>query len=263
MNSLYVVKNPAVSVSKYYCTEDEWREYTGFTDQVDFPSNEVITHLENATEQLKKDAFFMVRWELVTKDSEGRYFTARKFWANRYGVNTKETEIVHGTVTKYDLQPYEVDRVGSFSASLALYTSQINQILYPIPNGAVTEIDPLNCWFKLSSDYPTASRQVVVTYWVVGKPLDELSYELKMACMEKTTILALQKLKTKRLKLGTVSYTLGKQTVTRDETIFDAMVKQHIDEYDKWVRWFKAFIGRKARIGRAETFPKTRYINRY
>ena len=37
LKSSAVIKNPISSVSNYYCTETQWREFTGFTNQNDFP----------------------------------------------------------------------------------------------------------------------------------------------------------------------------------------------------------------------------------
>ena len=263
LKSSAVIKNPISSVSNYYCTETQWREFTGFTNQNDFPSNEMETHLENATEQVKKDGFYMVRWELATRDSEGRYFTGRKYWANRYGRDNTDMSLIAGTVQKYDIEIYEADTTSSVSSALMLQGTRVNRLMYRIPYSAITEIDSLNCFFKLSSDYPTANRQVFATYWLVGKPLSELKYELKRACVEMVTILALQKLKTKRLKKATVTYTLGKQTITRDEKTFDDMIEQHKKEYQSWIRWLKPFIGKRAKIGRMETEDGRRYMNRY
>ncbi len=254
------------STLKYYCTETDWRNYSGFTNQNDFPSSEVALHLENASEQIKKDAFHMMRWEMVTKDSSGRYFTQRKYWANRYGTFADgQTQILHGEVAKYDLEVFEADTTSSVASSLWLQGTRLNRLMYKIPYEGVTEIDALNCFFKLdNTKYPTvASRQIFVTYWVLGKPMNELAYELKRACMEMTTILALTKLKTKRLKKGTVEYTLGKQTIVRDERIFDEMLEQHKKAYDSWIRWVRPFIGRRLKIGRMETETSRMFINRY
>lgn len=263
IKSLSIIKSAITSRKTYYCTEDEWRNESGFTDTSDFPSTEVIIHLENATEQIRKDAQHMVRWELVTKDSNSRYFTSRRYWGNRYGRDDSSVQIICGEVTKYDLEIYEADVTSSVAASLALQGSRVNRLMYKIPYDGIDEIDSLNCFFKLTSDWPSASsRQIYTTYWVVGKPLDELNYELKRACIEMTTILALKKLKTKRLKRGTVSYILGKQTITRDENAFDEMIKQHYDEYDKWIRWCRPFIGRRVKIGRMETIEGRNFVNR-
>jgi len=258
LNSLAVIKNPTTSVSDYYCTETQWREFTGFTNQNDFPSSEVTRHLKNASEQIKKDGFYMVRHELVTKDASDRYFTQRTYWGNVYDRDNKDMSLIAGTVQKYDLEFWEADISSSVSSAYSLKGSRAKRLMYRIPYDAITYIDPLNCFFKLSSDYPTSGRLVYVTYWVVGKPLDELAFELKRACIEMTTILALKKLKTKRLKKATVSYTLGKQTITRDEKTFDDMIADHKVEYDGWIRWIKPFIGRRVRIGRMETFAGNR-----
>lgn len=265
LQSLSIIRNSGDSSNDYYCTEDQWREYTGFTNQYDFPSADVIRHLENATEQVKKDAFYMVREEFVTKDSEGRYFTQKPYWGNRYGRDAQSTfQTIHGEVTKYDIELWEGDSVSSISSSFSLQRGRQHRLMYRIPYEAITEIDPKNGFFKLSSSYPTeSSRQIYVTYWAVGKPLEELKYELKRACFEMVTILALKKLKTKRLKKGTTQYTLGKKTIIRDEDTFDKLIDQHKQEYHKWIRWIKPFIGRRAKIGRIETENYNRYLRRY
>lgn len=263
LKSLAVIKNSTASASDYYCTETQWREFTGFTNQNDFPSSEVATHLKNATEQVKKDGFHMVRQELVTKDSSGRYFTQRKYWGNRYNRDNADMSLIAGTVQKYDIEVWEADTTSSVASALMLQGTRVNRLWYRIPYSAVTEIEPLNCWFKLSSSYPTSGRQVFVTYWAVGKPLDELKYELKRACIEMVSILALKKLKTKRLKKATVTYTLGKQTITRDEATFDDMVADHKKEYENWIKWFRPFIGRRVKVGRMETEDGRRFLNRY
>ena len=264
MNSSAVIKNSVSSRNQYYCTEDEWREFTGFTNQGDFPSATVLRHLENATEQIKKDAFHMMRWELVVKDSSGRYFTQRRYWANRYGRDATAITINCGEVSKYDIEVYEVDSTSSVAAALAMQGTRRNRLIYKIPYSAITEIDSLNCFFELSDGYPTvATRQIYVTYWVVGKPLEELDYELKRACIESTTILALKQLKTRRMKKGTVTYTLGKQTITRDEASFDEMIKDHQKQYDNWINWFKPFVGRRMKVGRMETLDSRKFLNRH
>ncbi|GAG40683.1 unnamed protein product, partial [marine sediment metagenome] len=247
------------------CTETEWREYSGFTSQFDFPTSEIETHLKNATEQVKKDGFHMVRYQLVTTDSDGRYFTQKRYWANRYGASADDqTQIIHGEVTKYDLIVWEADVTSSIASSLWLQGTRLNRLWYRIPFDAVTEIDPLNGFFKLSDDYPTSGRQVFVTYFACGKPLDEIGYELKRACMEQVTILALKKLKDRRLKKGTTSLSLGRQTITRDEAQFDKLVQSHEKEYQKWIQWFRPFIGRKVKMGRMETADRSQHgTNRY
>ena len=250
-----------MTISLYYATEDDWRAYTGFTDPIDFPSGDVQICLANSTEQVKKDGFVMQRYELVTKDSNDKYYVTSRYFANKYGT----TNINEGTVTKYDIVVWEGDNIASTSASLAFDWSHVNNNMYAIPYDAITDIDPLNCWFKLTDAYPTTSeRQIYVTYWISGKPISEIAYELKMACMEQTTIQMLRKLKAKRLYNGTISYTLGSQTIQRNEQDFDELVRQHYTEYEKWIQWFRPFIGRRVRIGDAETQYRGRYVsNRY
>lgn len=265
IKGLSVVKTPETSSKPYYATEDEWREFSGYTDQEDFPSDDVKIHLKNATEKVKKDGFHFIRWEHAVKDSEGRYFVRRRYFANAYGTaESGNTQIIHGEITKYDIKVWEVEYVGSVSASLLVHGSHINHVWHPIPYEGITEIDPLNGFFKLSDDYPTdSSRQIYVSYYVVGKPLQDIGYELKMACMEWAIVLALRKLKDKRLKHGTTQSSIGGRTISRDEETFDKLIQQHIDRYDSWIRWFKPFIGRRAKIGRAETARNEELHRRY
>ncbi len=265
LTSLSVIKSTVTSRKTTYCSEDDWREFTGFVNQNDFPSSEVVRHLKNATEQVKKDGFHMTRYEFVTKDSNGRYFVQGRYFADRYGFDSEITmKTVVGEINKYDIQVFEADVISSVASSLWLQGSRANRLMFPIPYDAVIEIDALNSFFKLSSDYPTSNRQIFVNYWMVGKPLADIVYELKRACIEYTTILALMKLKTKRLKKGTTQFTLGKQTIIRNEIEFDKMIKSHTDEYNKWIRWFRPFVGRRAKIGRRETMGRNQYLsNRY
>ena len=37
IKSLSVISNPDTSTAKYYSTETEWRDFTGFTNQNEFP----------------------------------------------------------------------------------------------------------------------------------------------------------------------------------------------------------------------------------
>ena len=265
LKSLAVIKVPSTSKAPYYCTETEWRDFSQYTSQADFPSSMVTVCLRDATEQIKKDAFHMVRYELVTKDSTGRYFTSKRWWGNRYGAADEgKTEIIHGEVTKYDIQVWEADVTSSIAAALILQGSRINRLMYKIPYGGITEIDALNGFFKLSSDYPTSSsRQIYATYWVSGKPIDEIGYELKRAMYEMVTILALRKKRDKRMKQATTQQTMGKKTITRDEKEFRILIAEHMKEYRNWINWFKPFIGRRAKIGRMETFNSRRFMNRY
>lgn len=251
--SISVISKAPESV--YYCTEDDWRNFTTFTNSYDFPSSVVTAAIADATEQIKKDGFYMIRQELVTKNSDKEYYIIKRFLANKYKRND-DIPIINGTVTKYDMEFFYLDS-DSVSASASIYNfGKYNFRYKEIPFDDVTFLDPVNCYFKLDTAYD--EKQIYVTYWVSGKPLHELSYELKMACIEMTTILVLKKAKTLRLKDGTVNYTLGKQTISRDEKVFDEMLKEHKVEYEKWITWFKPFIGKRVRIGRMETRDRTR-----
>lgn len=258
-NSASVITDPEESINPYYCTEDDWREWSGYTDQLDFPSSEIKVHLENATEKVKKDGFHKIRWELTVRDGKRRQFLSKKFLANAYGTSRQNTRINHGVVTPYDIEVWEADIVSSISAAFVLQGGRINKLMYRIPTRAIEFMDPINGYFIMSDEYPTPERRVFVTYYICGKPLEEIQYELKMATMEYTTILALRKLKDKRLKKGTTNFTLGSKTIVRNEIEFQKLLDQHLNRYMTWINWFKPFIGRRARVGRYETMNRGMY----
>jgi hypothetical protein len=244
-----VIKTNVVS-SIYYCTEDEWRNFTTFTNQYDFPSSIITEAIKDATEQIKKDGFYMIRQEQVVKDSDSKYFLAKRYLANKYK-RDDNINIINKSITKYDLDFYYVDNF-SVGATISPFNyGRVNYNFISIPYDDIIELDSFNCYFKLADGY--SDKQIFVTYWISGKPLSEISYELKRACFEMTTMLVLEKLKTLRLKDGTTNYTLGKQSISRDENVFDEMIKRHKVEYFKWINWFKPFIGKRVAIGRIET----------
>lgn len=262
-----VIKSPEVATNPYYSTVAEFRQESGFVNPTDFPESNIEYFLSKATEQVKKDGFYKVRYERTAKDSTGRYFTARKWWGNRYGASRDEqTQIIAGTITKYDLEVVEMDSTSSASASLYMLGGRVNRIVTKIPYDAITEVDSLNCYFKLTDDYPSdGTKQIFCTYYICGKPLEEIAYELRQACNEWATVLALRKLKDTRMYNGVVSFTIGRQTINRNEAEFNDLMSKHEARYHKWINWFKPFIGKRASIGRAETQPPNRssFGNRY
>jgi len=257
-----VIQSPQTSSSPYYSTVDSFKQSSGFTNPSDFPQSDIENFLEKATEQIKKDGFYKVRYERVAKDAEGRYFTTKKWWGNRYGASSDyKTQIIHGENSKYDLEVVEIDSTSSASASIQQLGGRVNRIVTKIPYDAITEIDPLNCYFKLTSDYPSSGKQIFVTYYISGKPLDEIAYELEQACNEWAIVLTLRKLKDTRMYNGVVSFNIGRQTINRDETAFNELIQMHEDRYRKWLNWFKPFIGKKVSVGRAETKSIGGYSN--
>ncbi|NCC41874.1 MAG: hypothetical protein EOM21_21180, partial [Gammaproteobacteria bacterium] len=235
LSSDTVVKLP-ISNNPYYSDVESFRQFSGFVNPSDFPQSDVEYFLSRATEQVKKDGFYKVRYERAAKDSQGRYFTARKWWGNRYGAaRNEQTQIDHGTISKYDIEVVEMDSTSSATASIYRLGGRVNRIVTKIPYDGIVEVDSLNGYFKLSDEYPRDGKQVFVTYYISGKPLEEISDELEQACNEWAMVLALRKLKDTRLYNGVVSFTQGRQTINRDENEFDLMVQQHIDRYKKWI----------------------------
>lgn len=259
IKSSSVIKSPSTSSSPYYTSVEEFRTFSGFVNPSDFPQADIEYFLSRATEQVKKDGFYKVRYELTAKDSTGRYFTARKWWGNRYGAaRDEQTQIVHGTISKYDLEVVEIDSTSSVAASLYGLGGRVNRIVTRVPYDAITEVDSLNGFFKLTDDYPSSGKQIFTTYYISGKPLEEISYELEQACIEWAIVLTLRKLKDTRLYNGVVSFTQGRQTINRSESDFDKMIQYHIERYKKWINFFKPFIGKRVKMGYWETQPPNR-----
>lgn len=218
-----------------YATETQWRDYTQLLDTTEFPSSLIASKLVEATAKLKRDAFISTRLEFVTKDSNDRYFMRRRWMANAYG-----TEVAHGVVTPRDFRIWEADETSSVSTAMFLQGSRINRLIYEIPQEAITLIDSTNGFFKLSSDYPTASRRVFIDYWTVGKRLSEIGTELEEACICWTTVLILTQFKkTSRMKNGVVSLSQGGRTIQRNEQDFDSFTRQWYNEYHSKVNWLR------------------------
>ena len=228
-----------------YANENDWREYTRFTDTVEFPTDIIRTKLKEATEKLKRDAFISTRLEFVSKDSNDRYFIHRRWLANAYG-----EEVAHGVVTPRDIRVWEADETSSVSSALFLQGGRMNRLIYEIPQEAITVVDSTNGYFKLADGYPTSSRRVFVDYWSVGKRLSEIETELNNACCCWATIqLLTQYKKTHRLKNGVVSLSQGGRSIQRNESDFDALVRQWYNEYHSKVQWLRPQYIRKVKMG--------------
>ena len=261
-----VIQSPETASSPYYSTVAEFRTHSGFTNPSDFPQSDVEYALSKSTEQVKKDGFYKVRYEYTVKDDSGRYFTARKWWGNRYGAARDEkTQIVHGTITKYDLEVVEIDSTSSTAASIYNLGGRVNRIVTPISYDNILSVNSLNGYFTLSDDLPSSGKQIYCTYYISGKPLEEISYELEQACNEWAQVILLRRLKDDRMYNGVVSFNIGRQTINRDEQEFNALIEKHVQLYHSWINFFKPFIGKRVSIGRMETQPPRRsnFGNRY
>lgn len=229
-----------------YITESRFRNLSGFTNQADLPSNTLERILIEATEQCKRDGFGHQREELVTDDDDGRYFPRFKYFAHKFGRKNAST-----LVTAEDLTVYEAETTTTIATQLYAATSQ-RRVLHNISH-AIDEVDSFNNYFTLQSGYPTNNRQVVLTYWYVGKPMDELvgvDKPLEQACFEQTLLRVLKWYRDKRLKKGTTTLTLGGQTISKDENSFKELLKDHYEAYHSIIKNIKPFRGRVFTIGR-------------
>jgi len=232
-----------------YCTETEWRQFTGFTDQTEFPSSDVISKIQYAAEKVKKDTFMAIRLEFVTKDSNNRYFVSRRWLANAWGTDT-----AHGVVTPMDLRLWESDETSSVSSAFFLQGSRINRLIRQIPVEGISEWDSINGYFKLTDSWPSNSNfRIFADYWIAGKPLNEIQQELRLANMYWAEILLLEEKKPMRLKNGVVSLTQGDRTVQRNEVEFDKMIRDLYNSYHSIVNVCRPFYGKKLKIGRIES----------
>lgn len=252
----------AITKPSYYCTEDEFRDETGYTDTIEFTSADILRKMKEATEKLKRDVFVSIRQEFTTADSSDRYFLSRRWTANAYGTN-----VSHGHVTPLDFRVWEADENSSVSSAYYLQGSRIHRVISQLPNEAISELDSINGFFKLASGYPTESNfRIYCDYWICGKPLREIAYELKMANILWTQILILSEKKKKRLKNGVINLTQGGRSITRSEEEFDQMVRDLHAAYMSYVRWMKPTYNRTVKIGRfgetaSTVYPRLSRVN--
>ena len=251
-----------ISKARTFATETQFRQETGFTDTVEFTSADIVRKLTEATEKIKRDAFVAVRLEFATKDSNNRYFVSRRWLANAYGDN-----ISHGVITPLDLRIWESDETSSVSSAFFLQGSRINRLINQLPTEAIATFDSINGYFTLASGYPTSSSyRIFVDYWIAGKPLREILYELRIANILWAQALILEEKKGKRMKNGVISLSQGGRTITRSEQEFDAYLRQIYNAYHSLCNWFKPVYDKSVKIGRfAETshayFPKYGRLN--
>lgn len=239
-----------ISKPTAYATETQFRNETGFVDTVEFTSADITRKLTESVEKVKRDAFVSIRLEFCTKDSNDRYFVSRRWLANAYADDVSYN-VSHGTVTPLDLRIWESDETSSVSSAFFLQGSRINRLIHRIPVEGVSEMDAVNGYFKLTAAYPSnSSYRIFCDYWIAGKPLSEIAYELKMANILWTEILILQEKKGKRMKNGVISISQGGRTITRSEQEYDAWVRDLHNAYHSLVQWVRPTFHKTVKIGR-------------
>ena len=203
-----------ISKPTAYCTEDQFRNETGFTDTTEFTSADIGRKILEAVEKVKKDAFVSIRLEFTVKDANDRYFVSRRWIANSYG-----SDVSHGTVTPLDFRVWESDETSAVTSAFFLQGSRINRLIYEIPKEGIESFDPVNGFFKLTDSYPSSTGyRIFCDYWIAGKPLDEIQTELKFANILWAEILILEEKKGKRMKNGVISISQCGRTITRSES---------------------------------------------
>lgn len=250
-----------------YSSETEFRNHTGFTDTTEFTSADIGRKLLESCEKVKRDAFVSIRLEFVTKDSNSRYFVSRRWLANAYSNQLDMVEVSHGTVTPLDLRVWESDETSSVSSAFFLQGSRINRLIHRIPSEGITELDATNGYFKLAASYPTSSNyRIFCDYWIAGKPLTEIGYELMMANILWAEILILQEKKGKRMKNGVISISQGGRTITRSEQEYDSWVRDLYNAYHSYVNFVRPTYHKMVKVGRfgdsrQQYFPRFGRLN--
>ncbi len=217
-----------------YCSLARFRAISGFdTNAVsDTTANLFLTQAHN---QILREAYYKIRQESTTKNSNNYYFLRNKYIADSN---------LDGTIGSADITVYEFDNTNS------LWVDISNQ---------VATIDGFNNYYTLNTGYPTQSRSVYTTYFIARQPLTELIGEggvLEEAVCLYTEILTLKQLKTLRLKRGIVSWSSSGQSCQKSEADVNDLIKLKEQRYKSLISIIKPFIGHKARIGRGER-PRT------
>jgi len=252
MAAITITTQTVISKPTAYCTEDEFRDVTGFTDTTEFTSADIGRKIIEAVEKVKKDAFVSIRLEFTVKDANGRYFVSRRWIANAYG-----DDVSHGTVTPLDFRVWESNETSAVTSAFFLQGSRINRLIYEIPKEGISEFDPINGYFKLTDDYPsTTGFRIFCDYWFAGKPLDEIQEELMHANIIWAEILILEEKKGKRMKNGVISISQGGRTVTRSESEYNEWIRDLWRKYHSTINFIRPYYGRNITIGR---FSESRY----
>lgn len=214
-----------------YTTVAQFRSWTGLQAN-ELSDTEVQDYLNRADRQIKRDAFIYVREEDVSQDSNGYYFPRLKYFADQNA---------DGSVTAADIQIREYQPTYDITSAVS--------------SSNVTAIDSYNTYFTLNNSSYTSSNQIRISYWMARRPNSEITNELEEASICWAAHEAFKFIKTKRLKGGIVSFSLGKLNVTRTEQDYELMVDQWRKRYMHMVQFIKPTRIRKMAEGR---FQRTR-----
>ena len=214
-----------------YATVAQFRTWTGLQAN-ELSDAEVQVYLTNADRQIKRDAFIYVREEAVSRDSNNYYFPQLKYFADQNA---------DGSVTAADIELREYQPTYDTTSAI----SSTN----------VTAIDSYNNYFTLNNSSYTSSSQIRINYWIARKPNSEITNELEEMSISWAAHEAFRFIKTKRLKGGIVSFSLGKLNVTRTEQDYELMVDQWRKRYMHLVQFVRPTRIRKMAEGR---FQRTR-----
>ena len=209
-----------------FTTIAQFRDWTGLQIN-ELSDTEVQQYLNDADRQIKKDAFNYIREEDVSQDSNGYYRPMQKYFADQNA---------DGSVTAADIQVREYSPTYDTTSA--------------VDSSSITTIDSYNTYFTLNNSSYTTSSQIRVSYWTAKKPNSEITDELNEMAICWAAHEAFRFIKTKRLKGGIVSFTLGKLNVTRTEEDYELMVEQWRKRYMHLSEWVRPSRFRRAAEGR-------------
>lgn len=209
-----------------YCTEEEWRAKYGISTD-DESSAQFDIDLREAMFEVRRNCFYLVREKILYLESSKKSYFPYK-WITDGDMD--------GTVTKSDFLVYQLASDG--------------RSLEAVSEDDITSVDAFNNYVQFDSEF-TATRQLFATFYICGKPLDEVTVdEIKRATMAQITILVINRIKNQNQLKGVNGWTAGGVTVNRDNTTYDSVLVTAEKDWTKYVAFLKPMVMRKIRTGR-------------
>jgi len=195
-----------------WVTEQEFRDLTGFTT-VEVSSSEISTFFLLSEKQIKVDGFRFRRGERANKDSYGRYFVNRIYFADGNLDNSVD-------VTDIRVWEYDYTTMDDISAQ-------------------VDTIDVRRGFFTLKDGYPTSGKTVMADYHYASRPLEEIKDQLKLASLFYASYLVLKKIRNNNTKSGIVSYSIGDMSISKSQNDFDKQINEELGKYRAQIDYIK------------------------
>ena len=195
--------NIAITTTPAYCSEDEWRNKTGISE-TDESSSQFVIDSREAHFFIRRCCMHLVRERIVYKRDDNKAYLPIR-WLSDGNMD--------GTVDADDILIYELADDG-----ISLNTVDKDTYLDSVNN--------FNNFITFTDDY-TPTSQILVTYFALGKPLDEVSVdELKRATIAQITILVIERLRRKWGLKGTTSWSVPGVNVNKDLSSYEELYNE-------------------------------------